>query len=513
MNRAEKEALLMLLREQAIRKSRQSFWEFCKHVDDIEFYRDDRWHLRFYCEALQGLYERRLTPTYIKDLLEKYCPEWFQKSFEMPSFEDPNRVYTKLIINLPPRMGKSRTLINFCKWVLGRDITNKVMTCSYNDDLAQEFSRYTRDGIQEEQFYPHDIVFGTVFPEARVKKGDASYKKWSLEGNFFNYLGAGTGGSITGKGANITIVDDPIKDAEQAFNEAALEKLWLWYSGTFKSRAEEIDGVPPIEIINHTRWSEADICGRILGNAKESKDWLVLRMEAYYAHVNEYLCPTLLSPARYEELKRVIDPIIFIANYHQKETSGEGRLYKNLKTYSPADIPRDEHGNCLFEQTINYTDTADMGTDFLASITGDVYQGRVYIKDVVYTMKGMEETEPMTAKMLFENKVHLCEIESNNGGRGFARNVERLLWETHKSRLTAIRWKHQTKNKKARILTHATYIMNNIYFPDDWHVRFPEFYKAITTYQREGKNKNDDGPDALTGLAEMVSVSPSIRTL
>lgn len=510
MNRAEKEKLLMLLREKQIRASRVSFWEFCKWADDVEFYRDDRWHLHFYCEMLQALYERRLCKAYFYDLCKNICPDWFMKAFDFSHLRD-DVVYTKLMINMPPRMGKSRTLVNFCKWVLGQDITNKIMTCSYNDDMAQEFSRYTRDGISEEQFYPHDIVFSNIFPGTQIKKGDASYKKWALEGNFFNYLGAGTGGSITGKGGNITIVDDPIKDAEQAFNETALDKLWLWYTGTFKSRAEEIDGVPPIEIVNHTRWSDKDICGRILSNEREASEWFVLRLEAYYDQFNELLCPSLLSWDRYESLRRNVDRIIFIANYHQKETAGEGKLYKNLKTYE--DIPRDVEGSPLFVGIINYTDTADEGDDFLASIVGGEYNGEVYVLDVLYTQQGMEITEPLTADLLANNAVQLAMIESNNGGRGFARNVERILWERFQTRKIAVNWHHQTKNKKARILTNATYIMNHFYFPADWHERWPEFYKAITSYLREGKNKHDDGPDALTGLAEMVSNRPQIRSL
>jgi predicted phage terminase large subunit-like protein len=125
----------------------------------------------------------------------------------------------------------------------------------------------------------------------------------------------------------------------------------------------------------------------------------------------------------------------------------------------------------------------------------------------------MEITEQQTADLLVDNNVTLAKIESNNGGRGFARTVERLIWDKYQSRSVAVRWMHQSKNKKARILTKATFIQSHIYFPANWHDRWPEFYKAIMSYQREGKNKNDDGPDALTGLAEMMENQPKVRTL
>jgi hypothetical protein len=263
----------------------------------------------------------------------------------------------------------------------------------YKRIWSQEFSRYTRDGIDQEKLYPHEIVFSDIFPGSRIKKGDASYKKWALEGNFFNYIGAGVGGAITGKGGDIAIVDDPIKDAEEAFNEIRLDKIWLWYTGTFKSRLEEKDGKAGIEIVNHTRWSDKDICGRILENEKEAVEWFELRLEAYYEEPNAMLCDSLLSRKRYESLRRNVDPIIFAANYHQTSVNAEGRLYKTLKTYTA--LPKDEKGQSMVEDIINYTDTADEGSDFLASICAAVYQGELYVVDVLYT-KEANQNQPQS---------------------------------------------------------------------------------------------------------------------
>ena len=95
-------------------------------------------------------------------------------------------------------------------------------------------------------------------------------------------------------------------------------------------------------------------------------------------------------------------------------------------------------------------------------------------------------------------------IESNNGGRGFARNVQRLLWERHRTRGITVRWFHQSKNKKARIISNSSFIVNNVFFPLNWRDRWPEFYKAVTEYQKEGKNKHDDAADSLTGIAELT---------
>lgn len=509
LSREQKEKKLMLIREKRIRAARVDFWEFCK-LEAPDFYREDRWHLKVFAYTLQALFERRLTKDFFQDICIEHAPQWFVDVFDWGRLQD-DHVYLKLMVNLPPRMGKSRTLVNYCKWILGKSVIEKIITTSYNDNVAQDFSRYTRDGIAEGKLYPHEVCYADIFPGTKIKQGDASYKKWSLEGQFFNYMGTGIGGTLTGKGATVAIVDDPIKDAAEAYNALALDKIWLWYSGTFKSRLEGEDDNEGIEIVNHTRWSDEDICGRLLADAKEAKEWFELKLEAYYAGPDQMLCPSILSKKRYEDLRRTMDEHIFFANYHQKTLNAEGKLYKTLKTYTK--LPEDDEGNSVIEGVINYTDTADEGSDYLASICAAQYNGELYVTDVLYTKDGMEVTEPKTAKMLVENNVQIAKIESNNGGRGFARNVGKAVYEVTKSRKTAVTWFTQTKNKRARILTNATYVQNHIYFPVNWHDRWPEFYKAINGYQREGKNANDDGPDALTGLAEMMEKAPRTRSL
>src|SRR5699024_9398042 len=96
-------------------------------------------------------------------------------------------------------------------------------------------------------------------------------------------------------------------------------------------------------------------------------------------------------------------------------------------------------------------------------------------------------------------------IESNSGGRSFARTIERLLWEKYKSRRTSVKWFHQSNNKMARIISNSSFVMNHVYFPFNWVDKWPEFAQEINTFQKEGKNKFDDGSDALTGLAELVN--------
>ena len=209
--------------------------------------------------------------------------------------------------------------------------------------------------------------------------------------------------------------------------------------------------------------------------------------------------PIFLSKEDFKLKTKNMNKDIVAANYQQEPIDVKGRLYTSIKTYK--EIPKDESGKPLFSYVLNYTDTADEGSDYLCSICYGIFNTEYYILDVYYTKDAMETTEPETARRLIANNVGCAIIESNNGGRGFARNVERICREKGNYH-TTIKWFHQSANKKARILSNSTSVMNNVFFPVNWQDRWPEFAEAINKYQREGKNAHDDAPDALTGVYE-----------
>ena len=152
----------------------------------------------------------------------------------------------------------------------------------------------------------------------------------------------------------------------------------------------------------------------------------------------------------------------------------------------------------------NYTDTADTGADFLCSVCYIETATAMYVTDVLYTDKPMEYTEVKTAEMLLINGTQLAKIESNNGGRGFSRNVEKnvRLQRTPVAMNMSFTTFHQGLNKNVRIFTHSAAVQNLIYFPSDWEKRWPQFAQAIKGYRKVGSNGHDDGPDVLTGMVE-----------
>lgn len=442
-----------------IELARRDFWEYCKFISP-DFYTEERPFLRDLCEKLQ----------------------WFVEEAEEQI----------MVVNLPPRFGKSRTGTNFVDWLFGRHGKEiKVMTGSYNETLSGTFAKQVRDRIAEKKT-DGVTVFNDIFPNTRIKYGEAAAQKWALEGSqVANYLATSPTGTATGFGCNIMIIDDVIKNAEEAYNANTLEKLRSWFTDTMLSRTE--NGFKLIVIM--TRWSTEDLAGFILNNYPNV-------VHINYKAVQDdgsMLCPEILSKEDYELKTKNMNKEIVAANYQQEPVDIKGRLYSSFKTYT--ELPQDDKGNPLFQFLLNYTDTADQGSDYLCSICYGMYEDAYYILDVLYTKEAMEVTEPATAKMITKHNIGCAIIESNNGGRGFARNVERICRENG-NRHTNIKWFHQSKNKTARILSNSTSVMNNLYFPVNWMDRWPEFARDITKYQKEGKNAHDDAPDALTGVYE-----------
>ena len=332
------------------------------------------------------------------------------------------------------------------------------MLGSYNEALSTTFSKNVRDTITEQKGDEDKVVYSEIFPNVMIKYGDSAMNKWSLENGYNNYLATSPKGTSTGFGATLMIIDDLIKSALEANNADVLEQQWTWFTDTMLSRLEEGGKI----IIIMTRWHDDDLAGRALRHF--TKLGMKVRHICYKALQDDgtMLCPEILSRRSYEVKTKSMSKEIAAANYQQEPINIKGRLYSKFKTYTK--LPMDENGNPLYTRVKNYTDTADTGDDFLCSIDYVEYNQEAYVINVIYTKDSMEITEPAVAKMLFDDGVNDADIESNNGGRGFARNVETLLLEKFHSNKCIINPFYQDKNKQSRILSNSTWVMNHIYF-------------------------------------------------
>lgn len=433
--------------------ARRDFWYYCKLLGKKDFYNDKKEYLKDLCNQLQ-------------------------------SFIDSNKKI--LVINMPPRFGKSYTATLFVQWLLGRNNKLKIMTGSYNETLSSTFAKQVRDMIATEQTRGV-TVYRDIFPDTKIKYGEASMNKWALEGSqVANYLATSPTGTATGFGADLIVIDDLIKNSEEAYNSNVLEKHIDWFTNTMLSRTEK--GFKLIIIM--TRWASNDLAGFILSNYDDV-------VHINYKAINDDGTPLdegTLSLEDFEFKTKNMAKEIVYANYQQEPIDIKGRLYSEFKTY--VDLPKEK-----IVKISAYCDTADTGEDFLCNIIYADCKDSAYILDIIYTKEAMEITEPLVAEAYKKFNVNVADIESNNGGRAFARNIERITRNKGNYK-TVVKWFHQSGNKIARILSNSAWVNANIYMPVDWKNKWSEFAKDIISYQKEGKNKHDDGPDALTGVAE-----------
>lgn len=372
------------------------------------------------------------------------------------------------------------------------------MTGSYNETLSTSFSKMVRDSITEKKADKDKVIFSDIFPQTNIKQGDGAANLWSLEKGNNNYLATSPTGTATGFGANIIVIDDLIKNASEANNSLNRDKQWSWFTDTMLSRLEGNDWKI---IVVMTRWHSKDLAGRLISHCNENK---ISYKQILYKAIKEdgsMLCDDILNYDSYTIKTKTMSPEIALANYQQEPIDLKGTLYKSFKTYD--EIPKNMFGNYKFTEIKSYCDTADTGDDYLCNIIYGVLNREAYILDVYYTKDHMEITEKEVAKRLTEFKVNNALVEGNNGGRGFVRQVERNMRElgNHK---TIIRTFHQSNNKNARILSNATWVMEHIYYPSNWHNKWNEYFVSMKEYQREGKNPHDDAQDATTGVAENI---------
>lgn len=237
----------------------------------------------------------------------------FQSTMEIPVALDrkkvtrivpQNRIGIKQIKIVPPEQGNciqvdsqdglyliGKTLIpthnsdlatqKYPAWVLGKSPKFPIIVSSYSQDLATKFGQDTRDIIDSKNY---QYIF-----DSRLRSDTQPKANWMTEDGG-GYLAVGVGGSITGKGFKIGIVDDPFKNREEADSPVVRESVWRWWASTFSTREEGNSA----EIVILTRWHEDDLAGRLLKQQKEAEasgeehfdKWEILQFKAV-AEVDE----------------------------------------------------------------------------------------------------------------------------------------------------------------------------------------------------------------------------------
>nr|MDP9473012.1 terminase family protein [Chloroflexota bacterium] len=216
----------------------------------------------------------------------------------------------RLIVTMPPRHGKS-TLASehFPAWYLGRNPDKRIIACSHTAQLAYTFSRRARN-----------IVTAPAYPfTVRLASDLSAVQSWDIAGTRGGYVAAGVGGPITGMGANVLLIDDPVKSAEEADSPTYREAAWEWWTGTARTRLEPGGAV----VVIGTRWHEDDLIGRLL----QSGHWDVLHLPAL-SEDDAALWPERFDLAALERIRTEIGSRNWEAQYQGRPSSAEGAILK-----------------------------------------------------------------------------------------------------------------------------------------------------------------------------------------
>lgn len=419
---------------------------------------------------------------------------------------------------------------SFISWCFALNPRCRFLHLSYSDILVNDNSDTVRNIMSEE-------LYKTLFPNSALASEKGSAKRWKTKAGGELYA-VSTQGQVTGFGAGAVdeeidkmdggndifvfddhtnemlkmidaktnifqgaiMIDDPLK-ADDAASDLIRERINQRFENTIRNRVNSRR--TPIIIIMQ-RLHEHDLCGYL--QEIEPDTWTVLSLPVIQTDPEtgeEYALWSMKHNLEELYKLREINPVVFETQYMQNPIPTEGLMYHEFRTYQNIELPSGHEAS----QRWCYVDTADTGSDYLCAICFINTPELIYVIDILYTQEPMEKTEVLLAKMLTENSISECLIESNNGGRQFARNVKSKVRAGLHNFKTVIHTFTQTKNKAARIFSNSALVNSDVAFPANWDKKWREFYNAITTYRKDNKRKSthDDAPDALTGVIEMRS--------
>lgn len=459
--------------------------------------------------AKQELARRQLAKEHLLPFVlrfnESYLPGWVHKDIceklEWFSAAVAAKQSPRLMISMPPRSGKSELASRmFPAWHLGRYPSHEFIACSYGSDLANGFSRKVRDVVK-------DAAYQAVFPGTQINKDNQSVESWSTTANG-NYAAAGVGGPITGKGAMILCIDDPIKNQEDAESATKREAVWDWYTSTAYTRLAPGGGV----LVMMTRWHDDDLSGRLLRKMAEGDgdEWVVVEYPAQAVH-DELFRKTgeALHPERYdndalERIKRTVGPRVWNALYQQNPTPEEGEYFNKsmFQWYGPQDIP--DYSELNFYTAWDFAIGEKEQNDYSVGITVGVDQfDRTFVVDI---QRGRWGTLELVDKVLEVYKTWRPAITGLERGHIEMTLRPFLDKRIREERLTSFyieELKPGTRDKIARARSIQGRMQQGlVFFRKHCNVTM----QLVAEMMRFPNGVNDDGVDAMAWVGQMLSL-------
>lgn len=334
---------------------------------------------------------------FVEQTSHNYLTGWVHKELckELDEFSRAvaRKESPRLIITMPPRAGKTHiTSVRFPVLHLAQHPGHEVVCASYGQELASDNSRKAREVARGEAIE----IFPSLRPTIQKKRYYADYRRADVDrvnhwrvGGGGSYKAVGVGGPLTGSGFHVGIVDDPLKDQQEADSPSKKKAVYEWYQSVFYTRLAPGGGI----IIMATRWAEDDLTGRLLADAKKGGDqWRVVNFPAIaevdeaHRKKGEALHPARYPAERLARIRAVIGERKWAALYQQRPTSAEGEKFKRkwMKRYDWD--PQIPPGNWTWDRVIISADAAFKGldtSDFVAVGVWGVKGPDAYLLDQV----------------------------------------------------------------------------------------------------------------------------------
>ena len=364
----------------------------------------------------------------------------------------------RLIITMPPRSGKSEIVSRrFPAYFLGKYPDLSIISVSYSATLAEDFCRDVQRIIDSDEYK-------AIFPNTKLSdKKDKNYKRTSdifeIVDHKGVYCSAGVGGGITGKGCDILIIDDPIKNRQEANSENTRKKIFDWYSSTAYTRLSPIGGV----IMMCTRWHLDDLIGKVLSD-KNQKPFHVISYPAIAEHdephrkQGEALHPERFSLEILNEIKCTLSTADWLSLYQQKPVPEGGAIFETskLRYYDETSEPK------RFDQIVGSWDMTfkeNKTSDFVVGQLWGRKGSEFYLLDMVRDR--MDFVKTLKVFINFANKHKNCNcwlVEDKANGTAIISTLKK-----HISGIIPITPK-ESKQERAYAIT--PYLeAGNIFFP------------------------------------------------
>lgn len=314
----------------------------------------------------------------------------------------------RLIISLPPRHGKTELASKrFIAWYAGRNPGRSIIFGTYNDKFSEDVGRAVRDILQ------HPAT-AQVFPEFQLKQDSlAANRLQTVEGGVLAFVGRG--GTTTGRGADLFVIDDPVKDSQEANSPTIRDACWTWFNRVASTRLMTQEGAI---VIIMTRWHQDDIVGRIIDpmndyyDADEAAQWHIIDLPALAREgdvlkrrENEALWPSRFGVEFFEGIKRR-DPRGFSALYQGKPSPEGGTFFKadHIKLYRKKDLPTDLRRYCASDHAVSMKQGSDRTCLLTVGIDDD---DDIWVIDTIWrTMTADHAVDNMITMMREHHPLH-----------------------------------------------------------------------------------------------------------